>query len=116
VIETSRRAIQEARISTLEEVYQYGQPLIRLSEPTQTQLEELENFLMCRLYSHPNLKAVDRQIEQWLNDLFDRLCRHPEQMPRYFRSLIETEGLQRTVCDYIAGMTDRYALSLLEKV
>ncbi|HOK65452.1 MAG TPA: dNTP triphosphohydrolase [Anaerohalosphaeraceae bacterium] len=116
VIETSRRVLQEACISSLEEVYQYGRPLIQLSETTQAPLEELEDFLRRRLYSHPHLKAVDNQIEQWLNDLFDRLCGQPEQMPRYFRNLIESEGLQRTVCDYIAGMTDRYALSLLEKV
>lgn len=115
-IETSRRALQEARIGSIEEVYQYGRPLIQLSESTQARLEELEDFLRRHLYSHPKLKEADRQIEQWLNDLFDRLCRQPEQMPRYFRNMLKTEGLQRTVCDYIAGMTDRYALSLLENV
>jgi dGTPase len=115
-IETSRKMIQQAQIRSLEDVYQYGAPLIGLSPSIQQDLEELETFLQRHLYGHPKLKEVDRQIEQWLGELFDQLCRQPERMPRYFRNLIESEGLQRTVCDYIAGMTDRYALSLLENL
>lgn len=115
-IQASRRSIQEGHIASLEEVYQSAKPLIGLSGPMEQELEELEAFLQRHLYSHPALKEVDRQIENWLGDLFDSLCRRPEKMPGYFRDLIDSQGLERTVCDYIAGMTDRYALSLLEKM
>jgi dGTPase len=52
-------------------------------------------------------------VKGWLTGLFERFCRRPELMPGYFRSFIPDQGLQRTVCDYIAGMTDRYCLKLL---
>jgi dGTPase len=48
-----------------------------------------------------------------LTELFEQLCREPGRMPSYFRGFIPDYGLPRTVCDYIAGMTDRYCLKLL---
>ncbi|HSV26739.1 MAG TPA: hypothetical protein VLH60_02500, partial [Sedimentisphaerales bacterium] len=57
-----------------------------------------------------------KKAEQWLCLLFDGFCRDPDMMPAYYRKLIASEGLKRTVCDYIAGMTDRYCILMLEKV
>jgi dGTPase len=115
-IEASRQAIQKARIRTLEQVYQHPEPLIVLRQETLAEVQELETFLQQRLYSHPALRENDPQIEEWLNKLFDWFTANPQQMPGYFFRLIESEGPERTVCDYIAGMTDRYALSLLQKI
>ena len=53
------------------------------------------------------------QTRRWLAELFEQLCRDPHRMPSYFRDFIPQYGLQRAVCDYIAGMTDRYCLKLL---
>ena len=50
---------------------------------------------------HPDLQASARQAGQWLRRLFGWLCA-AEAMPSYYRRLIETEGLERMVCDYIA--------------
>ena len=50
---------------------------------------------------------------RWLTELFEQLCRDPHRMPSYFRDFIPQYGLQRAVCDYIAGMTDRYCLKFL---
>ncbi len=115
-IEASREALEAAKIGSLEEVYRYAKPLIVFREETLAEVEELESFLRRHLYSHPELKRVEAQVEEWMTELFERLCQDPERMPRYFCELIHSEGLERTVCDYIAGMTDRYALSLLEKI
>jgi dGTPase len=52
-------------------------------------------------------------VQGWLAELFERLCRRPDLMPGYFQRFIPQHGLQRAVCDYIAGMTDRYCLKLL---
>ena len=48
--------------------------------------------------------------------LFERLCQKPGLMPGYFQRFIASEGLQRTVCDYIAGMTDRFCHKTLNEI
>ncbi|MHC4324501.1 MAG: hypothetical protein ACYSUX_09530 [Planctomycetota bacterium] len=55
------------------------------------------------------------KVKSWLELLFDKLCKEPELMPGYFQRFIPEHGLQRAVCDYIAGMTDRFAYKMLEK-
>jgi len=116
VIETSRRTLKDAGIRTLEQVYRHPQPLIGPGREMAAGLEELESFLLKNLYLHPSLTKANDNIRRWLKRLFEALCQSPERMPTYFRNLIETEGLNRTVCDYIAGMTDRFALSMLEEI
>jgi dGTPase len=70
VIETSRRALKEAGIGSLEQVYRHPGPLIALGRETDNQLKQLESFLMKNLYRHPSLTEVDAKIEQWLSRLF----------------------------------------------
>jgi len=112
-IEASMEAISRSGIRTLEDVYAFGKPLICLSPRRQEQLCQLESFLLENFYLHPDLKRSAIQARQWLGQLFERFCNRPELMPRYFQAFIRSEGLQRTVADYIAGMTDRYCLKLL---
>ncbi|MCK4294047.1 MAG: hypothetical protein KAY65_12680 [Planctomycetes bacterium] len=50
------------------------------------------------------------QVRSWLGQLFEKLCQKPELMPGYFRRLVPEHGLERTICDYIAGMTDRFCI------
>lgn len=66
---------------------------------------------MEQMYLHPDLQTSAEQAGHWLRTLFTSLCRRPDAMPRYYRGLIDTEGLERTVCDYIAGMTDRFCVA-----
>ncbi|MHC4542147.1 MAG: hypothetical protein ACYTEK_15405 [Planctomycetota bacterium] len=51
-----------------------------------------------------------------LSPLFDRLCQNPVPIPRYFQRFIPEQGLQRTVCHYVAGMTDRLCLKMLNEI
>jgi dGTPase len=64
---------------------------------------------------HKSLIETANKVRIWLGELFERLCRKPELMPGYFQRFIPEQGLQRTVCDYIAGMTDRFCLKMLEE-
>ncbi|GAJ18130.1 unnamed protein product, partial [marine sediment metagenome] len=54
------------------------------------------------------------KVKLWLERLFEKFCQEPKLMPAYFQQLIDQQSLQRTVCDYIAGMTDRFCLRMLE--
>jgi len=115
-INASKKAIEEANIKTVDDVYHHSENLIVLSAEIEAKLTELENFLLQNFYQHKSLIQTSGKIEKWLQAIFERLCREPKLMPGYFQSFISEEGLQRSVSDYIAGMTDRFCLKMLEEV
>ena len=71
---------------------------------------------MQNFYLHKTLAATADKVKDWLEQLFDKLSHEPELMPGYFRRFVPERGLQRAVCDYIAGMTDRFALKMLKEI
>jgi dGTPase len=113
-LEASRTRIASARPASADDVCGRAEKLIVLSADAEKQIAELERFLMDDLYHNPALLESNRDVQPWLATLFERLCNHIELMPRYFQKMTFTHGLERTVCDYIAGMTDRYCLSMLQ--
>ncbi len=70
---------------------------------------EVQQFLYHRVYRHPQILAVRHAAQDRLAELFHRLVQRPELLPAGFHGRIEIAGLERTVGDYLAGMTDRYA-------
>jgi dGTPase len=115
-IEQSNQVIRQAKIKTIEDVYSRRESLIVLSEESSGQLKELERFLLANFYQHPSLVSSGKKVEQWLTKLFEHLCNQPQLMPGYFQRFIEKQGLQRAVCDYIAGMTDRFCLKMVKEI
>jgi dGTPase len=113
-IENSKAKLRDLEIHNLEQVYACRQRLVELSAAAETQLRELEQFLLKNLYHHPQIAGQAEKVRDWLGRLFEKFSQKPDWMPRYYQNMIPTEGLQRVVCDYISGMTDRFALSCLE--
>lgn len=113
-IEASKKTIAGANLKTVDDVVHRRENFITISDESNARLAVLEKFLMQNFYLHKTVTQTAKQIENWLGKLFEKLCRKPELMPGYFRKFIDKEGLQRTVCDYIAGMTDRFCLKCLE--
>jgi dGTPase len=87
-----------------------------LSAQGDLKLLELEKFLLEKFYQHASLILTSGKVKDWLGQLFTSLCRRPQLMPGYFQSFIAERGLQRVVCDYIAGMTDRFCLKMLDEI
>ncbi len=112
-IDTSRRNIAGAGIKSAYEVCNRRENLVGFSLENERQLAILEEFLLANFYHHESLLEAAARVRYWLTDLFGRLCRDPDLMPGYFQGFIPEYGLQRAVCDYIAGMTDRYCLKVL---
>jgi len=112
----SRKTLAEANISTIAAVYGRSENLIVLSPASDAELAELERFLLTNFYLHPRVTEAAQKAADWLGQLFETLCQKPELMPGYFQRFIPEHGLQRTVCDYIAGMTDRFCLKTLENM
>ncbi|MFH1615728.1 MAG: deoxyguanosinetriphosphate triphosphohydrolase [Planctomycetota bacterium] len=114
-IETSRSTIAQSGIGNLEQIYNRPENLVLLSPPAQHNLAELEKFLLNNMYYHPTIRNIADNVRSRLCRLFEKFCAKPDLMPGYFRHFLNTQSLQRTVCDYIAGMTDRFCLKLLQE-
>jgi dGTPase len=113
-IEASKKNVTSINLKIIDQVYRRSENLIALSSENNAKLAVLEKFLLQNFYQQKTVMQTAKQIENWLQQLFEKFCRKQEMMPGYFRRLISQEGLQRTVCDYIAGMTDRFCLKMLK--
>lgn len=71
---------------------------------------QLRDFLFERVYTNPIAKSEESKSKELLVRLFEYYVKHPEKMPLLYRNNIETEGVERCVCDFLSGMTDRYAI------
>jgi dGTPase len=114
-IKTSQKNIQAAKIKTLDDVYARRMSLITFSKESERKLLKLEDFLLNDFYMHKTVTAEAGKIRKKMGKLFENLCSRPQLMPPFYQKLVETEGLQQTVCDYIAGMTDRFCLKMMEE-
>ena len=74
------------------------------------QKAQLESFLHEQVYRHPDVSALRSETQAALREMFDGYVARPELLPSKFQQRMADHGLRRTVADYLAGMTDRYAL------
>lgn len=114
-IAASKAAIAETGVQTVEQAYERSENLVMLSDTAEANLVEFEQFLLENVYRDSSLQKANKQVAGWLERLFEMFVDRPGLMPDYFQELAGQEGIQRTVCDYIAGMTDRYCLKILEE-
>ena len=110
VITSSAQAIADAGVRTAEEVRQQERPLICAGDDLSAANGELRRFLYKNVYYHPRVAKVNRQACETLREVFEAYVLDPELLGAAATKRIETEGMHRTICDYIAGMTDRYLL------
>ncbi|GAB5601933.1 deoxyguanosinetriphosphate triphosphohydrolase [Thermus sp. FJN-A] len=115
ILATHRR-VEEAGVQSAEAVRHHPERLAALTEEAGKALKALKAFLMDRFYRHPEVLRERRKAEAVLEGLFLAYTRYPELLPREVQAKIPEEGLERAVCDYIAGMTDRYALEAYRRL
>jgi dGTPase len=95
---------------TIADVMNAPERLIAFSGEMSGQLDEFSTFMYRRLYEHPTVLDANHEAVALMRGLFLHYIQHPEAMGKKARERIAEEGLMRTVCDYVAGCTDRYAL------
>jgi dGTPase len=76
----------------------------------------LRKFLMDNLYHHYRVVRMSNKAKRFIKELFEDYLEKPEQLPTQIQKKIPKDGVKRVVCDYIAGMTDRYALDEYKKL
>ncbi|MBQ4354624.1 MAG: deoxyguanosinetriphosphate triphosphohydrolase, partial [Clostridia bacterium] len=77
---------------------------------------ELRKFLFERVYYNPQAKKEEGKAMELVERLFDYFLRYPKKMPQFYADNMQNEPPERCVCDYIAGMTDRYAIELYKQL
>jgi dGTPase len=115
VITFARRRLAEIDPQSVEDIRHAGRGVIRFSDTIFEELKVIRQFLFQRMYRAPSVVEMRAQVTDVVRDLFPYFMAHPDQLPRQWRKDIaeakgET-GLARIVCDYISGMTDRFALT-----
>ena len=91
--------------------YSSGKNMVEMEPQFWQATENLKHFLFERAYSNPLVKAEEDKAIELLKVLFDHYVKHPEQLPSFYYQNIERDGIGRCVCDFVAGMTDRYAIN-----
>ena len=69
-----------------------------------------------RVYTNPACKSEETKAIEMIKWLYEYYLNHPVEMPELYIKISEKEGVERAVCDYVAGMTDRFAVSTFEKL
>lgn len=109
LLEASRRRLADASPTCSREAQEASMPLIGLSDEMRQQKESLEQLLFTRVYRHPTVLEQRHLAVDALQSMYGRLCRQPSRLPGSWAVRVEAHGLERTVVDYLACMTDRYA-------
>lgn len=89
---------------------------ICMTQEIQKALTDLRSFMFARVYHNPVAKGEESKARDMLQMLFRFYVDHPEQLPADFQPQLSFDGLGRTVCDYIAGMTDNYAIEKFNEI
>jgi dGTPase len=110
VVTASADAIAAAGVENTDHVRRHEAALIRYSDGLRAANLELRRFLYDNVYYHPRVAEINRRACEMLRTVFFAYVESPESLGEGATKRIESEGLHRTVCDYIAGMTDRYLM------
>lgn len=116
LIQESERRIQGANVVTLADVRRSPTPLIGYSQEAHDLLSDLKRFLFTNLYNHHRVVRQVHKAEHFLTTLFEAYCKRPAMLPPSVRERENKHGAARAVCDYLAGMTDRYAMDEYRKL
>jgi dGTPase len=110
VVTTSAKSISAANVRSADEVRKQPAPLIRYSDQLHEVNVALRKFLYANVYYHPRVAEVNRRACEMLKKVFESYVANPRQLGEVATERLEQEGLHRTICDYVAGMTDRYLI------
>jgi dGTPase len=108
-IAASERAIAEAGVRGPQEVRSAPARLIGLSAPLQPKVKELEKFLYEQVYRHYHVVRMTEKAKRFIARIFEAYRSNPDQLPPKYLVRAREEGLDQSITDYVAGMTDRFA-------
>jgi len=109
LLATTRARLDEAGVRTVDDVRRSGRRLVGPSDERRAELDELQLFLLERVYRHPSCLRRAKTARRIVTGLFEAFTTRGDLLPQRYARRGPAEGIERVVCDYIAGMTDRFA-------
>ena len=114
IISTTQKNIKNNKIKTLNDVYNSKYPIVCFSRKMKLFDKKIKSFLRKEMYYHKNVKINTNQGKKIISKLFKSIKENPK---RYINvSKYDNSNILRSICDFIAGMTDRYAINLYKKI
>lgn len=110
LVEHSMQTLEKQKINNMEMVRSFPGPLIGFSRDLQEKITELKRFLFKHLYRQYRVERMADKAGRILTDLFGAYLNNPKILPGYVYEQTQKGDVERAICDYIAGMTDRFAL------
>jgi dGTPase len=116
VVETSERLIFAAEVNSADDVRRFPKALIQHSKERRELNLELRDYLYRNLYYNPVVHQPNLRAVKMLEELFHYFLKHPKEIGEGARKRVRKIGLHRAVCDYIAGMTDRFVMLEYQRI
>ncbi len=116
VVTTTERRIRDAGVGSADDVRRSPKPLVQYSPIRRRRNLELREYLYANLYYNPVVREPNLRAVQMLEELFHFYLEHPNEIGTQSRKRARKIGLPRAVCDYIAGMTDRYVVQAHQRL
>ena len=107
ILRGTQANISAAKVSSVDDVRACAQPLVGFTAQMRESMKHLKGFLFKNLYRHPRVKETMSQAELVMRDLFEAYWTRPDEMPERYQ---QKGDHARAVADYMAGMTDRFAI------
>jgi dGTPase len=116
MVEATDARLKESRAKSALDLQKLKHNVVGYSEDVQRRNRELKDFLYRNLYRHHRIVRMQVKAERLISDLFSSYRSEPYMLPGQIQRHIDKRGLERAICDYIAGMTDRYAIEEHQKL
>ncbi len=116
MIKTSSERIETSGVKSALELQKLPYNVVGFDEEMKKRNRTLKDFLFTHLYRQYRVVRMQKKAERILSDLFNAYLEEPTMLPAQFQELIVVKGKERTICDYLAGMTDRFAVDEYSKL
>ncbi len=116
LIQTSAILLEQAGVRTPDDGRSTRLKCIAFDDEMREKNAELKTYLLREMYGNYRVIRMEQKAHRVIGDLFRSYCGRPEQLPPHIFARLAQEGTKRVVCDYIAGMTDRYAMEEYQKL
>lgn len=110
LVDTTTKKIHASSAKSSEEIQKLPYNVVGFSEDLHRRNRQLIDFLYRELYNHFRVVRMAQKADKIITDLYTAYLNEPAILPDHIHSGIEPRGIERTICDYIAGMTDRFAV------
>jgi dGTPase len=110
LVKSTDQRLRESGVKSVEDLQRLDYNVIGLNEDMKRRNRELKDFLYNNLYRHHRVVRMAVKAERIIRDLYNAYMDEPAILPAHAQELFDEKGVERTICDYIAGMTDRFAI------